>query len=110
MSEAVELLTEDDEGRAVPGRWYPRARRVRYLPDEPLDARPVLERMHVAYPHRFFQRDTRGRPVPGTLVTFLVPDYLCDGVEPSSRAFELVVERMGWNDVEPRRLSESARL
>jgi hypothetical protein len=41
--------------------------------------------------------DEDGRPMPGTLVKFLVPEDLCDGAAPSWHALQLVSERMGWD-------------
>jgi hypothetical protein len=69
----------------------------RYVPAEPTPAEPVLDRTRFAYQHKFFRLDEDGRPMPGTLVKFLVPEDLCDGAAPSWHALQLVSERMGWD-------------
>lgn len=90
----IELLTEDtqaDRTTAVPGPVYPANLGVaKYLDDDG-------ERQRLAYLHKFFKYDRRGQPIPGTLVRFYVPDYLCRDGQPSRIALELVAQRMGWN-------------
>lgn len=88
---AIELLTIDDTGHAVPGPQYPADRGdvVYWLPDdEDVSAR------RLAYRHHFYRIDTTGQPMRDTIVAFYVPDYLCDAT-PQAAAFRAVVERMG---------------
>lgn len=86
----VELLTEDDAGHAVEGLRFPGDLGV--VAYAVWDGDPP----RLAYPHKFFRYDEHDRPMPETLVDFLVPSYLLRGGFPTQRACELVVERMGW--------------
>lgn len=85
----VELLSHDEDGRAIEGPKYPLDLHVIKWLDE-------SDNQRLAYVHKFFRRDERGEPVLDSLVRFLVPDYLCDGPSPSRAALRLVAERMGW--------------
>lgn len=90
-NESIELLTTDDDGNVVEGpKFSADLGAIQYLDHGG-------EQTGLAYPHKFFKRGEHGTPLPETLVTFLVPDYLCDGSSPSRRALELVAERMGWS-------------
>jgi hypothetical protein len=93
--DAIELLSEDDDGNAVPGPIYPANLGVaKYWSgesDEPGHG------VRLAYLHKFFKYDRHGQPMAETLVRFYVPDYLCDGASPSPRALRLVAQRMGWD-------------
>jgi len=101
-NEMIELLVTDDAGHAIEGPKYPADR-------GPVFYRSGTARPPLAYPHRFFRYDSKGRPMRDTLVRFLVPDHLCDGPSPSPRACELVAERMGWNTPgRPRTAHDSA--
>jgi hypothetical protein len=93
--EAIEFLTVVD-GQAIEGPKYPRdLGPVVYLDEEIADD-TLADARFVAYPHKFYRRDRFGRPLPETLVEFLVPaELLVDGF-PSDRALRAVAERMGW--------------
>jgi len=89
MTESIELLSTDDDGNAIEGPKYPLdSSAVKWL-DEDQDIR-------LAYPHKFFKYGRDRQPLEHTLVKFLVPDYLCDGPNPSREALRLVGQRMGW--------------
>jgi len=94
MSEnhAIELLTMDDEGRAVEGMKVPEDRAPAII----YESRDVDDRRR-AYVHKFFRYDGNGQPIPDTLVRFLVPDYMLADGFPTPLACRLVAERMGWD-------------
>lgn len=90
---AIELLTEDPEASrpvAIPGPMFPADLGVAKY-------REGGEQIGLAYLHKFFKRDERGQPLPGTLVRFYVPEHLCRDGQPSQTALDLVAQRMGWN-------------
>lgn len=100
--EEIELLTEGEDGRAVPGRRIPRY--DSWVAAGYDDSPPPPDRT-LAYRHKFYRIGLDGQPDYDTLVTFLVPHDLCRLVEysegwssyvPSDRALRLVEQRMGW--------------
>lgn len=89
-----ELLTGDDDGRAVVGPQYPAdfGPVVKWLDDSG-------EQRH-AYLHTFVLRDPEGKAVEETAVRFYVPDFMLnDRLQPNATAMHLVEVRMGWDVV-----------
>jgi hypothetical protein len=89
--DAIELLSTDENGRAIEGPMYPadRAPAIVWPCEENDDHR------HLAYAHTFFRRDEHGEPMPGTVVRFFVPDYLTHEGLPTRLACELVEQWSG---------------
>lgn len=96
----LEILTENEDGQAIPGRVV----EVPEMPEVWRAATYGLEPKETITTHKekFYQVDATGfGMVPGTLVTFLVPDQYMEpgefGKRPSQRALDLVTDRMGWH-------------
>lgn len=106
-----ELLTEGEDGRVAEGvvislsdgervaRYFEPAPKLS-RGSEPRDLRWAYRHtpeVREAFLHSFYKLSILGKPIPSTLVEFLVPRYLLTpDKEPSYRALVLVGERMCW--------------